>query len=131
MIFSLASTVHFSWSGDREVGFPADLYNRWWRCWYACQRVGREGAFILFLLFHCLKFTEQGAGARVFSGFLPMAAALLVCTPAGREGERAEHFFNGFSPFNFPGAGGGGWGLESISTIVCVAFGMPANGSGG
>ena len=25
MIFSLASTVHFSWSGDRGEGFPPDL----------------------------------------------------------------------------------------------------------
>ena len=128
MIFSLASAVHFSWSGDRGVGFPADLYNRWWRCWYACQRVGRDGTLILFWRFLCLIFTERGAGGRVFSGSLSSAAVLLVCTPADREGERAEHFFNEFSPLNIPGAGGGGgvWSRSlpsSAARLVCMPMG--------
>ena len=110
------------------MGFPADFYNRWWRCWYACQRVGREGALILFWRFHCLKFAERGAGGRVFSGSLPSAAALLVCTPADREGERAEHFFNEFSPINIPGAGGGGrvrsrFLPSSAALLVCMPIG--------
>ena len=75
------------------VGFPEDLYNRRWRFQYAHQRVGSASVFFFFWLFHRSNFPEQETRGRVFGGSLQSAAALLVCMPASRFGERVKLAF--------------------------------------
>ena len=42
LLFSIVfSHLPFSRVGDGGWGFSANLYNRRWRFWYTCQRVGR------------------------------------------------------------------------------------------
>ena len=69
-----------------------------------CMAVGREGKSAALCLFALLPFyfVGLGAGRRFSRGSPQSATALSVCTPAGREGDFE------LTPFNFPGAGGGG-----------------------
>ena len=61
---------------------------------YAYQQVGQESAWdVLFRCFGHSEDPEWGMRGRILGGYLPSAAALLVCMTAGREGECATYFF--------------------------------------
>ena len=106
---------------ERGPGFSANLYTRRRRFWYAYQRVGRVSApFFFYLRFRRSTFRERGARDGVFGGYLYSAAALLVCMPVGREGERSGSFIFELPLFNFLGSGwgkgvGGLWRLSTLS----------------
>ena len=55
---------------------------------------GREGERVGPTFWPLSIFSERGAGVRGFIGTLPRAVAILLDTPVGRAGERAERFFS-------------------------------------